>query len=79
MTKFTEIDWNRTEQYTDAQFENIKRNTDGDIANDFDCHLIWMTAEQKDRLSDFDDHRRVLAEEEMQALMAEAHAEFCGA
>ena len=78
MAKFTEIDWNRTEQYTDAQFENIERNADGDIANDFDCHLIWMTPAQKERLSDYDDHRRVLAEEEMQYLMAEAREEFMG-
>jgi hypothetical protein len=78
MTKFTNIDWNRTEQYTDEQFDNIKRNADGDIANDFDCHLIWMTPEQKDRLSAYDDHRRILAEEEMEYLRAEAYEEFMG-
>ena len=75
MTQYTQIDWDRRDQYTDQEFDNIQRNADGDIANDFDCHLIWMTPEQKDRLSDYDDHRRILAEEEMEYMLEDARAE----
>lgn len=79
MTQFTDIDWNRTEKYTDEEFANIPRNSDGDITVDFDVHLIWMTEAQKERLSDFDDHRKYEAEEELAYMMAEARAEFLGA
>jgi len=79
MTQFTDIDWDRTEKYTDEEFANIPRNFDGDITVDFAVHLIWMTEAQKNRLSDFDDHRRYLEEEELAYMMAEAKAEFSGA
>ena len=76
MAKFTNIDWERTEKYTDEEFANIPRNLDGDITVDFAVHLIWMTEAQKNCLSDFDDHRRYLEEEELAYMMAEAKAEF---
>ena len=79
MTQFTNIDWDRTEKYTDEEFANIPRNSDGDITVDFAVHLIWMTEVQKERLSDYDDHRRYLEEEELAYMMAEAKAEFSGA
>ena len=76
MAKFTNIDWDRTEKYTDAEFAAIKRNADGDIYTDLDVHHIWMTTAQKLRLTDDDQSRVEDYKEELAYMMAEAKAEF---
>ena len=72
----TKIDWNRQDKYTDAEFDAIERNADGDICNDLDVHLLWMTAAQRGRLTGDDQYRADLADEEMACLLAEAAIEF---
>jgi len=72
----TKIDWNRQDQYTDAEFDAIERNVDGDICEDLDVHLLWMTKAQRDRLTGDDQYRADLADEEMRCLHAEAAIEF---
>lgn len=70
------IDWNREDKYTDAEFDAIERNADGDICEDLDAHILWMTAAQRDRLTGDDQYRADLADEEMRCLRAEAAIEF---
>ena len=72
----TKIDWTRTEKYTDAEFAAIERNADGDICNDLDAHLIWMTNTQRDQLTGDDQYRADLADEEMRCMRADAAIEF---
>ena len=72
----TKIDWNRQDQYTDAEFDAIERNADGDICHDLDLHLLWMTEAQRDRLTGDDQYRADLADEEMACMHAEAAIEF---
>jgi hypothetical protein len=72
----TKIDWNREGKYTDAEFDAIKRNADGDICYDLDVHLLWMTTAQRSRLTEDDQYRADLADEEMACLHAEAAIEF---
>lgn len=72
----TKIDWDRTEKYTAAEFAAIERNADGDICNDLDAHLIWMTDAQRDQLTGDDQYRADLADEEMRCMLADAAIEF---
>ena len=76
MAKFTNIDWDRTEKYTDAEFAAIKRNADGDVCTDLDVHHIWMTSAQKQRLTNNDQIRVDYYEEELAYLREQAKAEF---
>jgi|13_taG_2_1085334.scaffolds.fasta_scaffold21530_4 hypothetical protein len=76
MTKFTNIDWERTEKYTDAEFAAIKRNADGDVCTDLDVHHIWMTSAQKLRLTGDDQSRVEYYEFELDYLKEQFKAEF---
>ena len=70
--EYTQIDWDRKADYTDAEFQAIWRNEDGDICLDLDVHLLWMTSEQRKSLTGDDQYRADLADEEMRCLYEEA-------
>ena len=73
MTKF---DFNRTEKYTNAEFNAIERDAYGNICCDLDLHLIYMTEAQREQLSGDDWSRADFYDEEMRYLMAQAAIEF---
>jgi hypothetical protein len=73
MTKF---DFDRTKNYTNAEFNAIERDAYGNICCDLDLHLIYMTEAQRERLSEDDWSRAIVYDEEMRCLMAEAAIEF---
>ena len=72
----TKIDWNRQDKYTNAEFAAIERNADGDICEDLDLHIMWMTKAQRNKLTGDDQYRADLADEEIRCLRAEAEIEF---
>lgn len=73
----TKIDWNREENFTDAEFDALERYENGDLkVTDFAFHVLFMTEDQRDRLSDDDWSRAIEADEEMRCLHAEAAIEF---
>ena len=75
---YTEINWERKVNYTNAEFANIRRNADGDIFTDLDVHHIWMTSAQKLRLTGDDQTRVDEYQEELAYMMSQAKAEFGG-
>ena len=74
--EYTQIDWDRKADYTDAEFQAIWRNEDGDICLDLDVHLLFMTAAQRKSLTGDDQYRADLADEEMAYLHEAATVEF---
>lgn len=72
----TKIDWDREDKYTNAEFAAIERNADGDICNDLEAHLLWMTEAQREKLTGDDQYRADLADEEMAYMHADAAIEF---
>lgn len=63
--------FDRTEKFTDAEFDALARNSDGDVIDDLGMAYIWMNEAQVERLTG-DDYTRVDEyREEMRYMMAE--------
>ena len=70
------MNWNdRETKLTNAEFDNLPRNADGDII-DLSNASIFITDSQRERLSEDDWSRMIDLDEEMACLMADARAEF---
>jgi hypothetical protein len=65
----------RETPFTDAEFDALPRNADGDIIN-LSMAYPFITTEQRERLSDDDWSRMDDLDEEMRYLYAEAREEF---
>lgn len=61
----TQVDNNRTEKYTDAEFWAIERDTLGHICWELDFHIIFMTDAQRSQLTDDDQAHAIIFEEEL--------------
>lgn len=66
----------RETQFTDAEFDALERNADGDIVDDLQMACIWMSEWQISMLTGDDQTRVDNYQEEMRFMMAEAMAEF---
>jgi len=69
------INIDRESKLTDAEFDALPRYDNGDI---FDLAMaqIWMTPEQRDRVSEDDFTRLDVNDQEMRYMMAELAEEF---
>ena len=60
----------RTKYFTNAEFNALSRNDDGEIENLSD-HFVWLTEKQIDRLSDDDWMRVCELQEEIEIIKAD--------
>lgn len=65
----------RETKLTDAEFDALPRNEDGDII-DLSKAYVFITDEQREKLTGDDWSRMIDLDEEMSCLIAEAREEF---
>lgn len=65
----------REEKFSDAEFDALRRNADGDII-ELSMAYPFITTEQRERLSGDDWSRMDDLDEEMRCLIADAREEF---
>ncbi len=68
--------FDRTDKLTDAEFEALERNADGDVTDDLEVTNIFMTEAQIERLTGDDQSRVEEYKEDMRCMMADLEAEF---
>ena len=61
----------RETKFTDQEFDDLERNEDGRIVDDFPMSWIWMTDDQKARLHGDDISYGDDCDEEMHCMIAE--------